>query len=293
MVLYEEKFSSSFPDGITVILSSTSSQTYLLALLRCWRAVSFSDKVSDSELAKNCKSATVDGVELEPIWARWPTKSEMSEGMAKEKDTNYYDTFIRWSWERQADSDVGCQDLQDFVDKTLPLVRISLLICAIQRVLRFVSGKLFYKSNRKLFSCVCIAWYKHSRRWENSRQLCKPSTSSRVCITVSNSPNPSRVYIRLCKHGKRFLLLKCKMTVTKITFDPTCHKPLRVITLGVNCTIHVINDVSNTSSKGRPQPSIKRRSHVFPVVALASARPNAKLPIKQWIFYPHANKPHF
>ena len=63
----------------------------------------------------------------------------------------------------------------------------------------FFLGKLFYKSDRKLFSCVCIAWYKHSRRWENS---------SPVCITVSNSPNPSRVYIRLCKHGKRFLLLK-------------------------------------------------------------------------------------
>ena len=71
----------------------------------------------------------------------------------------------------------------------------------------FFSGKLFYKSNRKLFSCVCIAWYKHSRCWENSRRLCKPSTSSRVCITVANSPNSSRVYIRLCKHGKRFLLL--------------------------------------------------------------------------------------
>ena len=26
------------------------------------------------------------------------------------------------------------------------------------------------------------------------------------CITVSNSPNPSPVYIRLCKHGKGFLL---------------------------------------------------------------------------------------
>ena len=36
----------------------------------------------------------------------------------------------------------------------------------------------------------------------------KPSTSSRVCITVLNSPNPSRFYIRLCKHWKRFLLLK-------------------------------------------------------------------------------------
>ena len=97
--------------------------------------------------------------------------------------------------------------VQDFVDKTLRLVRISLLISAIQRVLRFSSGNLFYKSNRKHFSCVCIAWYKHSRRWENSRQLCKLSTSSRVCITVSNSPNPSLVYIRLCKLGKRFLLL--------------------------------------------------------------------------------------
>ena len=91
------------------------------------------------------------------------------------------------------------------MDKTLRLIRIS----ATQRVLSFFSGTLCYKSNRKLFSCVCIAWYKHSRRWENSRQLSKHSNLSRVCITVSNSPNPPRVYIRLCKHGKRFLLLKC------------------------------------------------------------------------------------
>ena len=77
----------------------------------------------------------------------------------------------------------------------------------------FFLGKLFYKSNRKRFSCVCIAWYKHSRRSENSRRLSKPLTSSRVCIIVSNSPNPSRVYIRLCKHGKRFLLLKRIFTI--------------------------------------------------------------------------------
>ena len=97
-----------------------------------------------------------------------------------------------------------------FVYKTSRLVRISLLINALnKRVLLFFSAKLFYKSNRKRFSCVCISRYKHSRVWENSRQLCKPSTSSQVCITVSNSPNPSRFYIRLCKHGKRFLLLNC------------------------------------------------------------------------------------
>ena len=60
--------------------------------------------------------------------------------------------------------------------------------CHNKRVLRFILSKLIYKSNRKLFPCICIAWYKHSRSWENS-------------------PSPSRVYIRLCKHGKRFLLL--------------------------------------------------------------------------------------
>ena len=85
----------------------------------------------------------------------------------------------------------------------------------------FFLGNLFYKSNRKLLSCVCIAWYKHSRRWENSLQLCKPSTSSRVCITVSNSPNPSRVYIRLCKHGKIFYCLNNqKIKLKSMRFYP-------------------------------------------------------------------------
>ena len=33
-----------------------------------------------------------------------------------------------------------------------------------------------------------------------SCQLCKPEATSRVCIIVSNSPNPSSVYIKLFKH---------------------------------------------------------------------------------------------
>ena len=114
-----------------------------------------------------------------------------------------------------------------FVYKTLRLIRIFLLTNALnKRVLLFFLRKLFYKSNRKLFSCVCISWYKHSRGWENSRQLCKPSTSSRVCITVSNSPNPSRVYIKLCKHGKRFLLLKYHFTTVLWHFLPYHFTPV-------------------------------------------------------------------
>ena len=74
-----------------------------------------------------------------------------------------------------------------FVYKTSRLVRISLLINALNNsILLFFLGNLFYKSNRKLFSCVCIAWYKHERGWENSIQLCKPETKSRLnCLEFS------------------------------------------------------------------------------------------------------------
>ena len=41
------------------------------------------------------------------------------------------------------------------------------------------SGKLICESNKKLFSCICIAWYKHERGWENSA-LQTPKTFSIV-----------------------------------------------------------------------------------------------------------------
>ena len=83
--------------------------------------------------------------------------------------------------------------VQDFVFKTLRLVRVSLLISAITKSFAFFSREIYFIKaiENVLSSCVCIT-----------------STSSRVCITVENSPNPSRVCIRLCKHGKRLLLLK-------------------------------------------------------------------------------------
>ena len=40
----------------------------------------------------------------------------------------------------------------------------------------------------------------------NLRQLCKPEIQ--VCISVSNSPNPLCVQMRVGKHGKIPLLIK-------------------------------------------------------------------------------------
>ena len=62
---------------------------------------------------------------------------------------------------------------------------------------------------------VCIAWYKHERCWENSRQLCKPETKERICITVENSRNTSSVYIRLCKHRKNVFYCFYKITLPR------------------------------------------------------------------------------
>ena len=67
-------------------------------------------------------------------------------------------------------------------------------------------------SNRKRFH-ICIAWCKHARSWENSRQLCKPVMKSRVCITVENFPNNWSVDIRLCKHRKKFSYCFHKITM--------------------------------------------------------------------------------
>ena len=64
-------------------------------------------------------------------------------------------------------------------------------------------------SSRGLFR-VYIASSKHEGGggggkggWENSRQLSKPKTQSRVCIAVENSPNSPNVQMRLCKQGKK------------------------------------------------------------------------------------------
>ena len=101
--------------------------------------------------------------------------------------------------------------VQNFGYNNLGLGRISL-----SKSLVFFAEKLFCKSNRKLFSCVCIAWYKHSRGWENSWQKCKPLTSSRFYIPVLNL---SHFYLRLCKHRKRFLLLKWHLSFLSVYED--------------------------------------------------------------------------
>ena len=72
-----------------------------------------------------------------------------------------------------------------------------------------LASHLFYKCDRALF------WYLQNLILtlgglvEFSKVISKPSTMSRVCITVSNSPNcnPPCVQMRLCKHGKSAPLL--------------------------------------------------------------------------------------
>ena len=99
-----------------------------------------------------------------------------------------------------------------FVYKTSQLVRICLLISALNKgVLLFFLEKLFIKAIENFFPVFAYPDITTQGVWENSRQLCKPEMKLRVCITVENSPNPSHVYIRLCKQETHFLLLNCGM----------------------------------------------------------------------------------
>ena len=67
-----------------------------------------------------------------------------------------------------------------------------------------------------------MPWHRHERGWENLRQLCKSETKSRVCLTVENSPNASSVYIRLCKHRKKFFYCFCKITFPRKESKTLC-----------------------------------------------------------------------
>lgn len=72
--------------------------THLFALLRCCRAVSFSDNVSEREFAKKCKSETVEVAgEVE---VRCPMSSERSEGTAnrKKNKNNGLETAGQLDW---------------------------------------------------------------------------------------------------------------------------------------------------------------------------------------------------
>ena len=99
----------------------------------------------------------------------------------------------------------------------LQVLIIQQMISLSERVKHNVESKfwIFIISAIENVFRVCIAWYKHERGWENSTQLCKPETKSRVCMTVENSPNASSVYIRLCEHSKKVFYCFYKITFTR------------------------------------------------------------------------------
>ena len=71
----------------------------------------------------------------------------------------------------------------------------------------------FAAVNSTLPACAMIQNQQNFRRHDERLNFttifsnCQIGQVHVTFITVSNSPNPSRVYIRLCKHVKRFLLL--------------------------------------------------------------------------------------
>ena len=85
-----------------------------------------------------------------------------------------------------------------------------------------VATKLLFQNEGTWNAIKQLSNRKRKRGWEKSRQLCKPSTSSQVCITVENSPNPSSVYIRIYKHRKKIFYCFYKITFPRKKAKLSC-----------------------------------------------------------------------
>ena len=74
--------------------------------------------------------------------------------------------------------------------------------------------------------------------------------------TVLNSHNPSRVYIRLRKHGKRFLLLKYKQSTKAASQKERGHSFDDGIPMGLLAPVYLENSVSRLVAKTKLQSLI-------------------------------------
>ena len=75
--------------------------------------------------------------------------------------------------------------------------------------------KIHQLNNRKRFPCL-HSLIETRGGWENSRELCKPKTKSRVCITVENSPNACQKLAKFSWLNPKGSYLSLKKWKTKI-----------------------------------------------------------------------------
>ena len=104
--------------------------------------------------------------------------------------------FFRLSWQFKREKSVFwiasfCKTRTDYACKTSVQdfatgKNFSFNQCHNKEFCFFFSGKLFYKNDRKLFSCVCIA------------------SSSRVCITIENFSQPFECLYQAMQPRKTF-----------------------------------------------------------------------------------------
>ena len=118
--------------------------------------LAFRALITHARILKKFSSSKLDKFTLfTHSFVGWNLENRYKEGVS---------IFLRLSWHFKREKSVvwkasSCTARTDYAWKTSwtrLVLKISLLIRAIQRVLRFSSGKLFYKSNRKRFSWVWI-----------------------------------------------------------------------------------------------------------------------------------------
>ena len=108
-------------------------------------------------------------------------------------------------------------------------------------ITKYVGNTLLIQSSPR-YDTVSFLWLIGNKDWENSRQLCKPETKSKVCITVENSPTP-QVFISAMQTRK-----KVSYCFYKITLPREKRKTLVLYIALIKREILTSRDVSYTKS---------------------------------------------
>ena len=75
-------------------------------------------------------------------------------------------------------------------------------------IIKYIGNTLLiHDQGSPRYGTVPFLWLIGNKDWENSKQLCKPETKSKACITVENSPTPQVFISGYANTEKSFLLL--------------------------------------------------------------------------------------
>ena len=122
-------------------------------------------------------------------------------------DQNHFltNTYFKCLWEHFFGKQ-GTDYFSKILQKKVQITPMGKANATFEVITKYLGNTLLIQSSPR-YDTVSFLWLIGNKDWENSRQLSKPETKSKVCITVENSPTPQVFISGYANTEKSFLLL--------------------------------------------------------------------------------------